>query len=214
MVVEDDQKLRERLAHFFRQSGHEIVESGNGGTAVQQAINEDFDAIILDMMLPEISGLQFLSILRKSKNTPVIMISTIPELDYRLTAFQSGADDFLVKPLNLQEVLERIQAILRRTKPDNTQIFRIRNVEIDLLAKRVSLDGNLVHMSPKEFDILGILAKNHGRIISRKMLEDMVLEGDPQEYSNIIDQYIMKIRRKLGKDFITTKIGLGFVIYA
>lgn len=214
LVVDDDIYLREGLANFLRQSGHNVVECAEGNEAVQLAIKNEFDAIVLDLLLPEISGLQFLGIFRKVKQTPVIMISSMTEVDYRLSAFQSDVDDFLVKPISNKEVLERIRAILRRTQEDSSETIRIRNVEIDLNAKCARLDGAIVHLSPTEFELLALLAKNQGRILARSILQDSVLGPNRQEYGNIIDQYIMRLRRKLGKDLIATKVGMGFVIYA
>ena len=213
LLVEDDILLSQELAKFLRQSGHKVTESSTGGTAVQLALEGHYDAIILDLMLPEISGLQVLSLLRESKTTPVIMVSSMTEVDYRLSALQSGVDDFMIKPISHQEVLERLRAILRRSNPNESEIVRIRNVQIDLGAKSVQVEGNMVHLTPTEFAVLALLAKNQGRILSREVLQDSVFGADRQEYGNIIDQYMMRLRRKLGKDLITNKSGLGFIIY-
>ncbi|MSR79666.1 MAG: response regulator transcription factor [Gemmataceae bacterium] len=213
LLVEDDILLSEELAKFLRHAGHTVIESSTGSTAVQLALRDDFDAIILDLVLPEISGLEVLSLLRKSKTTPVIMISSMTEVDYRLSALKSGVDDFMIKPISHQEVLERLRAILRRSNPNESEILRIRNVEIDLGAKSVQVEGNMVHLTPTEFALLALLAKNQGRILSREVLQNSVFGADRQEYGNIIDQYIMRLRRKLGKDLITTKSRLGFIIY-
>ena len=213
LLVEDDILLSQELAKFLRQSGHKVTESSTGGTAVQLALEGHYDAIILDLMLPEISGLQVLSLLRESKTTPVIMVSSMTEVDYRLSALQSGVDDFMIKPISHQEVLERLRAILRRSNPNESEIVRIRNVQIDLGAKSVQVEGNMVHLTPTEFAVLALLAKNQGRILSREVLQNSVFGADRQEYGNIIDQYMMRLRRKLGKDLITNKSGLGFIIY-
>ena len=135
------------------------------------------------------------------------------EVDYRLSALQSGVDDFMIKPISHQEVLERLRAILRRSNPNESEIVRIRNVQIDLGAKSVQVEGNMVHLTPTEFAVLALLAKNQGRILSREVLQNSVFGADRQEYGNIIDQYMMRLRRKLGKDLITNKSGLGFIIY-
>ena len=213
LLVEDDIPLREDLSNLLRKSGHSVVESGVGSTAVEQALAENFDAIILDMMIPEVDGLQFLTILRKIKKTPVLMISSMPELEYRINAFQLGVDDFLVKPVSHVEILMRIQAVLSRSLPHKTTIIKIRNVEIDLKSKFATLNGVRVHLSPAEFELLGLLAKNQGKILARKLLEDAIVGADRVFYSNIIDQYIMRLRKKFGKDLIQTKFGLGFVIH-
>jgi len=213
LLVEDDIPLREDLSNLLRKSGHSVVESGVGSTAVEQALAENFDAIILDMMIPEVDGLQFLTILRKIKKTPVLMISSMPELECRINAFQLGVDDFLVKPVSHVEILMRIQAVLSRSLPHKTTIIKIRNVEIDLKSKFATLNGVRVHLSPAEFELLGLLAKNQGKILARKLLEDAIVGADRVFYSNIIDQYIMRLRKKFGKDLIQTKFGLGFVIH-
>jgi DNA-binding response OmpR family regulator len=212
LLVEDDIPLREELAKFFRKSGHSVVESGVGSTAVQQASAENFDAIILDMMIPEVDGLQFLSILRKIKKTPVLMISSMAELEYRINAFQLGVDDFLVKPVSHVEIQMRIRAVLNRSLTDKTTVIKIRNVEIDLKSKFATLNGVRVHLSPAEFELLVLLAKNQGKILARKLLEDKIVGADRLHFSNLIDQYIMRLRKKFGKDLIETKFGLGFVI--
>jgi len=213
LLVEDDILLSQELAKFLRQSGHKVTECSTGGTAVKLALQDNYDAIILDLMLPEISGLQVLSLLRESKTTPVIMVSSMTEVDYRLSALQSGVDDFMIKPISHQEILERLRAILRRSNPNESEIVRIRNVQIDLGAKSVQVEGTLVHLTPTEFAVLALLAKNQGRILSREVLQNAVFGADRQEYGNIIDQYMMRLRRKLGKDLITNKSGLGFIIY-
>ena len=141
------------------------------------------------------------------------MVSSMTEVDYRLSALQSGVDDFMIKPISHQEVLERLRAILRRSNPNESEIVRIRNVQIDLGAKSVQVEGNMVHLTPTEFAVLALLAKNQGRILSREVLQNSVFGADRQEYGNIIDQYMMRLRRKLGKDLITNKSGLGFIIY-
>ena len=135
------------------------------------------------------------------------------ELEYRINAFQLGVDDFLVKPVSHVEILMRIQAVLSRSLPHKTTIIKIRNVEIDLKSKFATLNGVRVHLSPAEFELLGLLAKNQGKILARKLLEDAIVGADRVFYSNIIDQYIMRLRKKFGKDLIQTKFGLGFVIH-
>jgi two-component system copper resistance phosphate regulon response regulator CusR/two-component system response regulator QseB len=107
----------------------------------------------------------------------------------------------------------RIRAVLNRSLPDKTTVIKIRNVEIDLKSKFATLNGVRVHLSPAEFELLGLLAKNQGKILARKLLEDAIVGADRVFYSNIIDQYIMRLRKKFGKDLIQTKFGLGFVIH-
>jgi len=149
LLVEDDIPLREDLSNLLRKSGHSVVESGVGSTAVEQALAENFDAIILDMMIPEVDGLQFLTILRKIKKTPVLMISSMPELECRINAFQLGVDDFLVKPVSHVEILMRIQAVLSRSLPHKTTIIKIRNVEIDLKSKFATFEWSAGASKPR-----------------------------------------------------------------
>ncbi len=213
LLVDDDLHLCRGLSQFLRQLGHRVVVCSTGNSATQAAMSEDFDAIILDLILPEFSGIQFLSLIRNIKNTPVIMISSMTEVDYRLAALQAGVDDFMVKPISHQEILERIKAILRRTKASEAEPICIGNVEIDLAKKMVKMEGKLVLLTISEFEVLALLAKNRGTVLARQELQNALSDPDHKEYSNIIDQYIMRIRRKLGKELITTRVGFGYMLH-
>lgn len=213
LLVEDDIPTRQELSAFLKKDGHNVTECTNGNQAIACCNSNNYDAIILDLMLPNTNGLQFLKILRKNRSTPVIMISSMTSVDYRLMALESGVDDFLMKPLCEKELLLRIKTILRRHIPNESETIVINDVKINLRMEVIQKNNVAIHLTPTEMKLFSILIKNIGRILSRESLEKAVFGEDRQEYGNMIDQYIMRIRRKLGRHIIKTKIGLGYVIY-
>lgn len=212
LLVEDDPITLKVLSSFLTNSGHTVVECSNGKDAVHCCLNHDFDIIVLDFMLPHLNGLEFLANLRKSSTTPVIMISSVTEVDYRVEALEAGVDDFLVKPLSHDELLARIKAVRRRFTQDHSIIVQAGNLTIDLGRRSVLLNQTTIDLTRTEFELLSTLLKNRGRIVSRNFLQEKVFGPGKPEYGNIVDQYIMRVRRKLGSEIITTKAGLGFIL--
>ena len=212
LLVEDDRLTRQVLSRFLKQFGHSVIECSNGSDGAKLAIAEDFDAIILDLMLPEVSGMEFITLLRKVKLTPVIMISSMTDVQFRLKALESGVDDFLVKPLNNEELLARIKAIRRRFSLESIKIVKIGAVTINMSRRLVEVNKTGVHLTNTEFVLLATLLEYRGRVLSRNFLQETVFGKGKMDYGNIVDQYVMRIRRKLGHEIITTKIGLGFII--
>lgn len=209
LIVEDTQELATNLVRFFSIKGIQADISFDGKDALYKASTKYYDAIVLDINLPEIDGLEVCKLLReKEKDIPIIMLTSRSGKEDIITWLENGADDYLVKPFDYDILIARIEALVRRNlKNKSTTLLHIGTYTIDREKIEVSDDSGMIHLSSLEFDLLLYFAQNKGKVISRQELYEKVwweFDGDFM-FSKTVDVYIWYLRKKLGKDIIQTK---------
>ena len=219
LVVEDERKLRDVLASALQSEHYEVVASGTGDEGFVRSQGEAFDLVVLDLMLPGRSGLEILQALRQRRiDTPVLLLTARDGVDDRVLGLDLGADDYLVKPFALPELLARIRALLRRGRPADAVRLKTADLEIDLVSRRASRGSRALDLTVREFDLLEYLLRHQGHLVSREMLAREVWK-EPRRATpidNVIDVQMTRLRRKVDVDggprLIHTVRGVGFVL--
>jgi two-component system copper resistance phosphate regulon response regulator CusR len=219
LVVEDERKLRDVLASALQSEHYDVVASGTGDEGFMRAQGEAFDLVVLDLMLPGRSGLEILQTLRQRRiDTPVLVLTARDGVDDRVLGLDLGADDYLVKPFALPELLARIRALLRRGRPADVVRLKAADLEIDLVSRRASRGSRALDLTVREFDLLEYLLRHQGHLVSREMLAREVWK-EPRRATpidNVIDVQMTRLRRKVDVDggprLIHTVRGVGFVL--
>ena len=214
LIVDDEEKIRTVLKEYAEFEGHECDEAEDGMQAVSMAKSGNYDIIILDVMMPKLDGYYAVKEIRKFSSVPVIMLSARVEEYDRLFGFEVGVDDYVTKPFSPKEVMARIAAVLKRSKPAKTSSIVSDGLEIDMAGRNVYVDGEKVNMTPKEYELLFYLAENKGIAISREQLLSNVWGYDFYGDDRTVDTHIKMLRSSLGKyrDKIVTLRGLGYKI--
>ena len=214
LIVDDEQKIREMIRKYAVFEGHQVYEASDGFTAVQMAEENNYDLIIMDVMMPELDGFSAVKAIRKFKQTPVIMLSARGEEYDRIHGFEVGIDDYVVKPFSVKELMMRVQAILARggnySNESNTVSFE--GLTLDYSARVVTIDGKRVDLSPKEYELLFYLAKNKNIALSRERLITEIWGYDYYGDDRTLDTHIKLLRKSLGEyqKFIVTVRGVGY----
>lgn len=221
MIVDDDAEMRTLLAEYFRRLGFEVAEKENGAAALQAVTNDRFDCFILDVAMPEMSGIDLLKKMRdRGINTPALFLTAHDLLDDKVAGFEAGADDYLAKPFSPRELEYRVEALLRRgplspeTTSDNDRM-EIGDLVVDKRRHEVSRSGDRIDLTPLEFQILELLASEPGRAWSRNDLLDRVWSTEYEGYQRNIDPHINRLRKKLENDpkkphYVLTVRGVGY----
>ncbi|GAA5126287.1 response regulator transcription factor [Luteolibacter yonseiensis] len=217
LLVEDYLPLRKNINERLVEEGFVVDVSATGDVGLWFAENHAYDCIVLDIMLPEVNGLDLLHKIRKSQNkTPVIMISARDSVEQRIEGLNMGADDYLVKPFALGELVARIRALIRRSYRQESPTLNIGDLMIDCLTKKVTRAGQDVFLTPREYRLLEYLAFRAGEPVSRTDIWEHVYEDQTGGNSNAVDVYISYLRKKLnsggGPDLIRTRRGQGYII--
>lgn len=212
LVVEDEPLLLQGLGQAFREEGYAVDVAADGEDGLFKALQWDYDAVILDLMLPKLDGHEVLRRLRVRKKTPVLILTARDAVSDRVHGLDGGADDYLVKPFQLAELTARIRALIRRSAGTASSSLEVGNVIVDLAARRVTLSGADVELNAREFSLVELLVLHRGRLVSRTMIYDHLFDESHDTMSNLVDVYVSRIRSKLGKDFITTRRGLGYIV--
>jgi len=210
LVVEDEMDLLSVLSQTLREAGFAVDEASDGQTGLFKAQGADYDAIVLDLMLPRMNGWDLLKALRKTKKTPVLILTARDALPDRVKGLDSGADDYLTKPFELPELLARVRALIRRAAGQVTSTLLIRDVTIDTAQRCVHKDGQRVPLTPREYSLVELLALHKGKLVTRTMIYEHLFDEEDDSLSNLVDVHIAHVRQKLGRDFITTRRGEGY----
>lgn len=217
LVVEDDKKIASFLVKGFRQSGYAVDEAGDGITGLELARSRDYDAAVVDIMLPQLDGLSMVQRLRERKqNVPVIILSARASVDDRVKGLQSGGDDYLVKPFAFSELLARVQALMRRAhRETEPTTLNYGGVVMDLLTREVTRDGQQITLQSREFSLLEYLMRNAGRVVSKTALLEHVWDYSFDPQTNVVDVVVCRLRNKLDREFepklLHTIRGVGYV---
>lgn len=212
LVVEDEPRLLHNLAKALREEDYAVDTSTAGDEGLYKAENYDYDAIVLDIMLPGMDGWEVLSRLRKKKRTPVLMLTARDATSDRVRGLDTGADDYLVKPFDLSELLARLRALIRRSAGQPQPCLELGDVRIDTRARAVTRAGQPITLTAREYAILEYLALHRGQVISRTTLYEHLFDENDDTLSNLVDVHVFSIRKKLGRDLIATRRGLGYCI--
>ena len=212
LVVEDEPDLLEAVAQAVRESGYAVDTAPDGEQGLFKAQGGQYDAIVLDLMLPKKDGWAVLRELRKSQSTPVLVLTARDAVPDRIKGLDSGADDYLTKPFELGELLARIRALIRRAAGKASATIELGEVVIDTSAKAVTRRGQAVPLTAREYVLVEFLAMHRGELVTRSMIYDHLYDEDDDSLSNLIDVHVSNVRKKLGKSFITTRRGQGYVL--
>jgi two-component system OmpR family response regulator len=212
LIIEDEPDLLESLAEALREDGYAVDTAMDGEDGLSKAIYADYDAVVLDVMLPGMSGFTVLEKLRLKKKTPVLILTARSATPDRVRGLDAGADDYLPKPYELPELLARIRALIRRATGNASAVISIDAVLIDLAAHSVTKAGIPVPLTARELALVEYLAQHRGRVITREQLYEHLFDENDDTLSNLLDVHVSHLRKKLGHDFVTTRRGLGYVV--
>ncbi|KPJ88899.1 MAG: hypothetical protein AMJ53_16250 [Gammaproteobacteria bacterium SG8_11] len=213
LLAEDDDLLGDGLKTGLKQEGYTVDWVKDGQSAENALLDNEFDLVVLDLGLPKKAGLEVLKQIRSSgKHLPVLILTARDSVQDRVTGLDSGADDYLVKPFDLEELCARLRVLQRRTGGRSAPVIEHGNISLDPAAHKVLLNGEPINLSMREFVLLQHLMENIGRVIPRARLEEKLYGWDAEVESNSLEVFIHHLRKKLGTDFIRTVRGVGYMI--
>lgn len=213
LVIEDDHKIATGIKKGLEQEGHTVDLAFDGEEGLDLAMDKNSDIIVLDLMLPKLNGIEVAKSLRKDGvHTPILMLTAKGELSDKLTGFDSGADDYLVKPFAFEELIARINAIARRPKEVKSEKLKVKNLELNSNTYEVKIDEKEIVLSKKEFQLLEFLMKNNGRVISKEDIIARVWNYESDILPNTVEVFVGYLRNKIGKNLIKTVRGFGYRI--
>jgi len=221
LVVDDEPKIVRLVRSYLEQAGFTVVEANDGQTALIQARREKPDLVVLDLGLPGIDGIEVTRILRRERDTPIIMLTARVEDTDRIVGLELGADDYVTKPFNPRELLARVRAVLRRAggAPLAPEMLRAGDLVLDLAGHQATLDRRPLDLTPTEFDLLAVLMQNPGRAFTRLELLERVQGYAYEGYERTVDAHVKNLRAKLGDDprrprYVQTVFGVGYKLGA
>lgn len=218
LVIEDDAETRDFVAQGLEESGHVADSVSDGKEGLFRALEGEYDAIVVDRMLPGLDGLSIVQTLRaEGRRTPILILSALGEVDDRVEGLRKGGDDYLVKPFAFSELLARLEALTRRGDGDGAETkLQLGDLEMDLLARRVKRAGQTIELQPREFRLLECLLRNSGQVVTRTMLLERVWDYHFDPQTNVIDVHVSRLRSKIDKGFdeplLHTVRGVGYVL--
>jgi two-component system OmpR family response regulator len=216
LLVEDDDRVADHVSQGLTQSGHTVDRTTDGRDGLYLAAGESYDAVVLDRLLPNVDGMTILHTMRASGDrTPVLILSALGEVDDRVDGLRAGGDDYLAKPFALSELIARLDALFRRGAPQAAETrLRLADLEVDLLAHEARRGGRRITLTAREFRILEYMLRHAGQVITRGMLLEQAWDYHFDPQTNIIDQHVSRLRRKIDHGFETPLIhtvrGIGY----
>lgn len=221
LIIDDDTELTDLLTQYLEPEGFNVISIHDGDTGVKKALNSNFDAIILDVMLPRLNGFEVLKAIREHSQTPILMLTARGDDIDRIVGLEIGADDYLPKPCNPRELVARLRAILRRTQktPVHRPIIEEHNIVVDCSKRNVTMAGKFLELTNAEFNILEMLIKSPGQAFSKEELTEYALGRKYTAYDRSIDVHISNLRNKLGDNpqgepIVKTVRGFGYMFNA
>lgn len=212
LVIEDDPHLLRSLAATLREENYAVDTAEDGEDGLFKAQGGGYDALVLDVMLPRLNGWEVLARLRVTHKTPVLMLTARDTVQDRVKGLDTGADDYLTKPFDIEELLARLRALIRRAAGQTQSVLEIGAVTIDTAAKVVRNAGEEIPLTAREYALLEYLALHRGEVVSRTALYEHLFDEEESTLSNLLDVHVSNLRKKLGADIITTRRGHGYSI--
>ena len=212
LIIEDEPDLLRGLAQAFREEGYAVDTAADGEDGLFKAESWDYNALVLDAMLPKLDGWTLLKRLRETKKTPVLMLTARDRSADRVRGLDTGADDYVVKPFDLQELLARLRALIRRSSNQTRSEIKLGDVLINIAARTVLRTGEAVTLTAREYALVEYLALHCGEVVTRTALYEHLFDENDSTLSNLLDVHVSNIRKKLGQDFIVTRRGHGYCI--
>jgi two-component system OmpR family response regulator len=214
LIVEDERPLARVLWQALEEEGYSVDVAYDGQEGLYRAESGVYDVIVLDLMLPKLDGWTVLARLRRKQcRTPVLILTARDTTADKVRGLDAGSDDYLTKPFELDELLARVRALRRRSAGQPTPVVTIGDVEIDTAAGTVRKAGQPVALTAKEYALVELLVRQAGRLVTRTMIYDHIYDEQDDTLSNVVDVYISNLRKKLGKEFIETRRGQGYVVH-
>lgn len=212
LVVEDDPHLQRSLAAMLREENYAVDTASDGEDGLSKAQDNNYDAIVLDVMMPRLDGWEVLDRLRPTNKTPVLMLTARDTIRDRVKGLDHGADDYLVKPFDSDELLARLRALIRRSAGQSHPTVEIGPLFLDTAARTVNVSGKPVEITAREYALLEYLALHRGEVVTRTTLYEHLFDEDDSSLSNLLDVHVSNLRKKLGTDVISTRRGHGYLI--
>jgi two-component system OmpR family response regulator len=212
LIVEDEIDLARVVRKGLEEEGFAADETHDGESGLYNALTCDYDAVILDLMLPKLDGWEILRRLRAKKKTPVLILTARDAAVDKVKGLDTGADDYLTKPFRLDELLARVRALIRRAADHPAPVVRLGDIEINTASRTVKKGGRETTLSPKEYALLELLALHRGELVTRTMIYDHIYDENEDTLSNVVDVHVANLRRKLGKDLVKTRRGEGYIV--
>ncbi|SIT36722.1 DNA-binding response regulator in two-component regulatory system with CusS [Paraburkholderia piptadeniae] len=216
LVIEDEPKTAAYLKKGLEESGYSVEVANDGSHGLILAQEEDYDVIVLDVMLPWMDGWTVVKTLRATRTTPVLFLTARDDVDDRVRGLELGADDYLVKPFAFVELLARVRTLARRGPPRESELIRIGDLEMDVNRRRVKRGGMRIDLTPREFSLLQLLARRHGEVLSRTQIASYVWDMNFDSDTNVVEVAIRRLRSKVDDNFrvklIHTVRGVGYVL--
>ena len=222
LLIEDDVQMADYLVKALREAGHIADHAANGRDGLFLASSESYDALIVDRMLPLMEGLAVIGVLRATgRQTPVMILSALGDVDERIRGLRAGGDDYMAKPFVFQELLARLEALVRRAQPSaaggiTVTRLRVDNLELDPLSRQVRRAGQLIELKPQEFRLLEFLMRHSGQVVTRTMILESVWDYHFDPQTNVIDVHVSRLRAKIDRDharaLIHTVRGAGYCL--
>ena len=212
LLAEDEPDLRSGLCRSLRDEGYAVDEAEDGEVGLYKALNTEYDAIILDLMIPNLDGWSVLQRIRKVKATPILILTARDKTSDRVRGLDGGADDYLIKPFDLDELLARLRAIIRRSNRTPNNLICWDDITLNTASRTVTSRGAPIELTAREFTLLEYLALHRGEVISRSRLHEHLFDENDDTLSNLLEVHISHIRKKLGANAIITRRGSGYGI--
>jgi two-component system OmpR family response regulator len=212
LLAEDEPRLQRSLAKALRESGYAVDTASDGEEALYKARSSDYNVIVLDVMMPKLDGWQVLDQFRRHRLTPVLMLTAKDAPPDRVRGLDLGADDYVVKPFDLPELLARLRSLIRRAAGQASRVLEIDDIAIDLRSRTVTKAGEPITLTAREFGILEYLALHRGKVVSRTELYEHLVDENDDTMSNLLDVHVFAIRKKLRPGLIATRRGQGYCI--
>jgi two-component system OmpR family response regulator len=212
LIVEDEADLADALQRALTEEGYAVDVALDGPTGLYKAETWDYDALVLDLMLPGLDGRTLLERLRRQKTTPVLVLTARGGIGDKVALLDLGADDYLTKPFALDELLARVRSLLRRAAVDPRPALEVGDVRVDRVARVVTKHGATVPLSAKEYALVEFLAVHKGELVTRTMLYEHLYDEHEDSLSNVLDVYVSHVRKRLGHDFVRTRRGEGYIV--
>jgi two-component system copper resistance phosphate regulon response regulator CusR len=216
LVIEDELKTAAYLRKGLEESGYAVDVANDGPQGLILAQEEEYDVIVLDVMLPGMDGWTIVKTLRSTRATPVLFLTARDDVDDRVRGLELGADDYLVKPFAFVELLARVRTLARRGPPRESELIKVGDLEMDVNRRRVKRGGTRIDLTPREFSLLQLLARRHGEVLSRTQIASYVWDMNFDSDTNVVEVAIRRLRTKIDDDFpvklIHTVRGVGYVL--